>query len=133
MATLAWNDFRHLELDHGVSGMGAVCHTVNPRLSTEDIAFIMTDAKDFISSTFFVCGAADRDRAGGGRLRSLGRASDRRPGMTDVALALGMRLYCYETLLAEADDDYAWPEFDENTASALCYTSGTTGRPKGAL
>ncbi len=44
-----------------------------------------------------------------------------------------MRLYCYETLLAEADEDYAWPEFDENTASALCYTSGTTGRPKGVL
>ncbi len=54
-------------------------------------------------------------------------------GMKDVALAPGMRLYCYETLLAEADEDYAWPEFDENTASALCYTSGTTGRPKGVL
>ena len=53
--------------------------------------------------------------------------------MTDVALAPGMSLYCYETLLAEADEDYAWPEFDENTASALCYTSGTTGRPKGVL
>ena len=53
--------------------------------------------------------------------------------MKDVALAPGMRLYCYETLLAEADEDYSWPEFDENTASALCYTSGTTGQPKGVL
>jgi acyl-CoA synthetase (AMP-forming)/AMP-acid ligase II len=54
-------------------------------------------------------------------------------GMKDVPLPSGMSLYCYETLLAEADEDYAWPEFDENTASALCYTSGTTGRPKGVL
>ena len=53
--------------------------------------------------------------------------------MPEVKLAPGMRLYAYETLMAEADEDYVWPEFDENTASALCYTSGTTGRPKGVL
>ena len=79
VATLAWNDFRHLELYYGVSGMGAVCHTVNPRLSAEDIAFIMTDAKDSHSLRgSFLCGASHRDRAGGELLRSRCRASDRR-------------------------------------------------------
>src|SRR5271166_2122549 len=118
VATLAWNDYRHLELYYGVSGMGAVCHTVNPRLSADDIAFILTDAQDciiFADPSFAVVLLADAK------------------GMKDIELAPGMRLYCYETLLAEADEDYVWPEFDENTASALCYTSGTTGRPKGVL
>ena len=79
VATLAWNDFRHLELYYGVSGMGAVCHTVNPRLSAEDIAFIMTDAEDcilFADPSF--ARAYRRDCAGGERLRSRRRAADRR-------------------------------------------------------
>src|ERR1700685_391379 len=134
VATLAWHDFRHLELYYGVSGMGAGCHTVNTRLSTEDIAFIMTDAKDSIlfADPSFAAVLSEIAPAVSSCVRAVVLLTDE-SGMKDVALAPGMRLYCYETLLAEADEDYSWPEFDENTASALCYTSGTTGQPKCVL
>ena len=132
VATLAWNDFRHLELYYGVSGMGAVCHTVNPRLSVDDIAFIMTDAEDRIlfADPSFAALLAEIAPAVSSSIRAVVLLTNA-AGMRKVALAPGVGLHCYETLLAEADEDYAWPEFDENTASALCYTSGTTGRPKG--
>ena len=134
VATLAWNDYRHLELYYGVSGMGAVCHTVNPRLSPDDIAFIIDDAKDcaIFADPSFVALLAEIAPKVNSFVRSVVLLTDA-AGMPDVKLAPGMRLYCYETLMAEADEDYVWPEFDENTASALCYTSGTTGRPKGVL
>ena len=134
VATLAWNDFRHLELYYGVSGMGAVCHTVNPRLSADDITFIMEDAEDCVifADPSFAALLAEIAPAISATVRGVVLLTDE-AGMAEVALAPGMRLYCYETLMAEADEDYAWPEFDENTASALCYTSGTTGRPKGVL
>src|ERR1700722_17822756 len=88
VATLAWNDFRHLELYYGVSGMGAVCHTVNPRLSADDIAFIMTDPS-------FAALLAEIAPAVNSCVRSVVLLSDA-AGMKDVALAPGMRLYCYE-------------------------------------
>jgi acyl-CoA synthetase (AMP-forming)/AMP-acid ligase II len=134
VATLAWNDYRHLELYYGVSGMGAVCHTVNPRLSADDIAFIIDDAKDcaIFADPSFVSLLAEIAPKVNSFVRSVVLLTDE-AGMPEAKLAPGMRLYCYETLMAEADEDYAWPEFDENTASALCYTSGTTGRPKGVL
>jgi fatty-acyl-CoA synthase len=131
IATLAWNDFRHLELYYGVSGMGAVCHTVNPRLSADDIAFIMTDAQDCVlfADPSFAALIAEIGPAIASCVRAVVLLTNAE-AMKDVALPPGMRLYCYETLLAETNEDYAWPEFDENTASALCYTSGTTGRPR---
>ncbi len=134
VATLAWNDFRHLELYYGVSGMGAVCHTVNPRLSADDIAYIMRDAEDCVlfADPSFASLLAEIAPAICGSVRSVVLLTEP-AGMKDVPLAAGMRLHCYETLMVEADEDYVWPEFDENTASALCYTSGTTGRPKGVL
>jgi fatty-acyl-CoA synthase len=134
VATLAWNDYRHLELYYGVSGMGAVCHTVNPRLSADDIAFIMDDARDCVIFADPSFAALLKEIAPSVKsfVRSVVLLTDE-AGMPEVKLAPGMRLYAYETLMAEADEDYVWPEFDENTASALCYTSGTTGRPKGVL
>ena len=114
--------------------MGAVCHTVNPRLSADDIAFIMTDARDCIlfADPSFAALLTETAPAIASCVHAVVLLTDA-AGMKDVALAPSMRLHCYETLLAEADEDYVWPDFDENTASALCYTSGTTGRPKGVL
>ncbi|MGA8716319.1 MAG: long-chain-fatty-acid--CoA ligase, partial [Roseiarcus sp.] len=134
VATLAWNDYRHLELYYGVSGMGAVCHTVNPRLSADDISFIMDDARDCVifADPSFAALLTEIAPSVNSFVRAVVLLTDE-AGMPEVALPPGMRLHAYETLMAEADEDYVWLEFDENTASALCYTSGTTGRPKGVL
>ncbi len=133
VATLAWNNYRHLELYYAVSGMGAICHTVNPRLALEDVAYIMQHAEDgivfadlsFIELVEQVVPLAPSLRA----VIVLADASE----MPAPRLPAGVSLYCYEDLMQSADEDYVWPVFDENTASALCYTSGTTGKPKGVL
>jgi acyl-CoA synthetase (AMP-forming)/AMP-acid ligase II len=134
VATLAWNSHRHLELYYAVSGMGAVCHTVNPRLALDDIAYIVNHAEDVVlfSDTSFAGLVAALAPLVRDSVRAVVMMTDA-AAMPDVALAPGMSLACYETLMAAAAADYDWPEFDENTASALCYTSGTTGRPKGVL
>jgi 3-(methylthio)propionyl---CoA ligase len=134
VGTLAWNDYRHLEIYYATSGMQAICHTINPRLASDDIAYIINHAGD--SVLFVDPGFAPLIGNIAAKLTDTVRAVVL---MTDAAsmpaldLPAGMQLHCYDTLIAAADDDYAWPSFDENTASALCYTSGTTGRPKGVL
>jgi len=134
VGTLAWNGFRHLELFYGVSGSGAVCHTINPRLATDDVAYIAQDGGDVVlfadlSFSGLVQHIAPRLT---GALRAVvmlcGPAE-----MPILTLPPGMALLCYESLMAASDDTYVWPDFDENAASALCYTSGTTGKPKGVL
>ena len=129
VGTLAWNGYRHLELYYGVSGMGAVCHTINPRLFPEQLVYIVEHAGDgflFVDLTFVPLVQQLLPRLGA------------RPGvvvMTDRAHmppALPDAL-CYEELVAAEDGDYRWPELDERAAASLCYTSGTTGNPKGAL
>ncbi len=134
VATLAMNSDRHLELYYAVSGMGAICHTINPRLAPADIAFIVSHAEDgvlFVDACFApLVAAIAPDLAS--VLRAvvvLAEPEDMKP----LALPPGMALHCYETLLADARDEPDWPVFDENTASGLCYTSGTTGKPKGVL
>ena len=130
IATLAWNGYRHVEIYYGVSGMGAVCHTINPRLFPEQIIYIVNHAEDkyiFTDLTFVPL------------LEKIIGQIPKVKGfviMTDEATMPQTTLpnvICYENLLAGADDDYQWPEFDERTASSLCYTSGTTGNPKGVL
>jgi fatty-acyl-CoA synthase len=133
VATLAWNGFRHIEVYYAAPGMGAMYHTINPRLSTDDIAFIIEDAQDtilFADPSFapLVTALAPRIPSVKAVVIMTGAAD-----MPDLPLAPGIALHCYEDLIDAADDDYAWPEFDENTASGLCYTSGTTGKPKGVL
>jgi fatty-acyl-CoA synthase len=134
IGTLAWNGYRHLELYWAVSGIGAICHTINPRLAHDDIAYIATDAGDSVifvdlGLTHILTAIASEIAACVCDVVVLAEMAE----MPDIVLPAGMRLHCYETLMAGADDDYAWPEFDETSASALCYTSGTTGRPKGVL
>jgi 3-(methylthio)propionyl---CoA ligase len=134
IGTLAWNDYRHLEVYYATSGMQAICHTINPRLALDDIAYIINHAGD--SLLFADPGFAPLICAIAGKIKDSVRAvvmMTDAAGMPVLDLPGGMRLHCYDDLMKAADDDYAWPSFDENTASALCYTSGTTGRPKGVL
>jgi acyl-CoA synthetase (AMP-forming)/AMP-acid ligase II len=131
VATLAWNGYRHLELYYAVSGSGAVMHTVNPRLHPEQIAYIVNHAEDqylFFDLTFLPL--VEAVAAHCKTVKGFVLMSDRAhmPPATKIA-----NLLCYEDLIASSSDDYAWPLFDENSAATLCYTSGTTGNPKGAL
>ena len=131
VATLAWNGYRHFELYYAISGIGAVCHTINPRLSPEQFTYIVNHAEDQV--LFFDTTFAPIVEKMAPSLKSLKHYV----AMTDAehmpALAGIGTVHCYETLLAAASERIVWPEFDENAAAALCYTSGTTGEPKGAL
>ena len=134
VGTLAWNDYRHLETYYATSGMQAICHTINPRLAPDDIAYIINHAGDrvlFVDPGFapLIGNIAAKVTDS---VRDIVVMTDA-ASMPALDLPAAIRLHCYDDLMAAADDDYAWPGFDENTASALCYTSGTTGRPKGVL
>lgn len=134
VTTLAWNSFRHMELYYGISGTGAICHTVNPRLSADDVAYILNDAADrllFADASFVPLIEAAAPKLAG-HLRGVVMLCEPQD-MPAVSLPAGIDLLCYETLMDAADEDFTWPSFDERTAANLCYTSGTTGRPKGTL
>jgi fatty-acyl-CoA synthase len=131
VATLAWNGYRHMEIYYAVSGSGAVLHTMNPRLFPEQIAYIINHAEDqylFFDLTFLplIEAIAAHCKVIKGFILMCDR--DRMPVETKVD-----NLMCYEELIEAQSGDYAWPLFDENSAATLCYTSGTTGHPKGAL
>ena len=131
VATLAWNGHRHMELYYAVSGSGAVLHTLNPRLHPEQLAYIVQHAEDSVlcfDMTFLPLVEAVAPHLKGVRhyIAMTSRAHMPAAGKLDGLL-------CYEDLLEAASDAYEWPSFDENCASSLCYTSGTTGNPKGVL
>jgi 3-(methylthio)propionyl---CoA ligase len=130
VGTIAWNGYRHLETYYAVSGMGAVIHTINPRLFPEQIAWIIQHAADHVLMF---------------DLTFVPLIEKLAPQLTSVRAFVVMsdhahcptanipNLLYYEDLINAESDDYIWPSFDENTASSLCYTSGTTGNPKGVL
>jgi fatty-acyl-CoA synthase len=131
VATLAWNGYRHMELYYAVSGMGAVLHTLNPRLHPDQVVYIADHAEDkvlFVDLTFLPLVEAVAARLK--TVRHVVLMTDRAhmPAASKIE-----RLLCYEELVEAQDDAYDWPAFDENHASSLCYTSGTTGNPKGVL
>jgi len=130
VGTLAWNDHRHLELYYALSGSGIVCHTINPRLFPEQVAYIVNHAEDrYLFVDALIMPLIEK-------LAAHFKTVEGIVVMTDEAHMPATQLdnvICYETLIADESDEFEWPEFDENTASSLCYTSGTTGNPKGVL
>ena len=133
VATLAWNGYRHLELYYAISGIGAVCHTINPRLFPEQLIYIVNHAEDvalFYDTTF--APLVEKLRPAFKTLRHVVAMTDAARMPAEPAATLKDQL-CYETLMAKAAPLAEWPDLDENTAAALCYTSGTTAEPKGAL
>jgi len=130
VATMAWNSERHVEAWFGIMGNGAICHTLNPRLYSEQLDYIINHAEDdiiFVDLTFVPILEALKDRLGTVRKYIVLTDAGHMP-QTSLPNAVA-----YEDWIAAVDDDYRWKEFDENTAAALCYTSGTTGNPKGVL
>jgi len=130
VATLAWNTWRHLESWYGILGIGAVYHTVNPRLFTDQIVWIINHAEDRMVMTDLTF------------LPILEKLADRIPTIERTIVfcdgahmpATSLRnAVPYEDWIAEVDGDFSWKSFDENTAAGMCYTSGTTGNPKGVL
>lgn len=131
VATLAWNGYRHFELYYAIAGIGAVCHTINPRLFPEQITYIANHAQDtalFFDLTFLPL--VEKVAPSLKTIKTYALMTDREHMPANGTLP---GLLCYEGLLAEMDSAFTWPEFDEKAACALCYTSGTTGEPKGVL
>ena len=130
IGTFAWNGYRHLEIYYGSSGSARVCHTINPRLFADQLRYIINHAQDqvvFFDTSFLPLIEA---------LHAQCPTVKHWICMTDASNMpqnSTIKLECYETLLAQESGEYEWPTFDERAASSLCYTSGTTGNPKGAL
>ncbi|GLC65108.1 hypothetical protein PLESTF_000247400 [Pleodorina starrii] len=153
VATLAWNTSRHMEAWYGIMGSGAICHTLNPRLSPKDLTFIANDAQDeLILADATMLPLLGKVLPGVPSIRTVVLLTDRlnMPSPAAVAAALGPSLagagagggvavHCYEELLGEAAavpgglEAFRWVQVDENDACGMCYTSGTTGNPKGVL
>jgi fatty-acyl-CoA synthase len=131
VATLAWNGYRHLELYFGVSGSGRVLHTINPRLHPDQIAWIANHAEDQVlcfDMTFLPIIQAIHSKCSTVRQWVAMCDVDKLPADTGIP-----NLLSYEAWIGNQSTDYQWPSFDENSASSMCYTSGTTGNPKAAL
>eukprot|EP00878_Enallax_costatus_P015485 GHUV01016220.1.p1 GENE.GHUV01016220.1~~GHUV01016220.1.p1 ORF type:complete len:332 (+),score=59.55 GHUV01016220.1:178-1173(+) len=138
VATLAWNTTRHLEAWYGTMGLGAITHTLNPRLSDNDIAYIANHGEDkIILCDYTLLPVVERIAKDLPKLQGVIILTDRQH-MPDPLPQLPVPVMCYEQLLDDVvhqlhSEGFQWPTFDENSPAGLCYTSGTTGNPKGVL
>src|SRR5262245_53865947 len=131
VATMAWNGYRHVEIWYGLMGLGAVVHTLNPRLFLDQLSYIINHAEDkwvFLDLSFIQILEAMSDRLH--KVRGYVVMTDKEHMPSHCQLK---QLVCYESLIEEGDAEFEWPRFDENTACGMCYTSGTTGHPKGVV
>ena len=131
VASLAWNGYRHMELYFGVPGSGRVLHTLNPRLHPDQMVWIINHAEDKVvcfDMTFLPLVQATHAKCPTVKTWVALCDADKLPADSGIP-----GLQSYEAWIGAQKADYAWPQFDENTAAAMCYTSGTTGNPKGAL
>jgi len=131
VASIAWNGYRHLEMYFGVSGSGRVLHTINPRMHPEQIAWVVNHAQDQVvcfDMTFLPIVKAIHAKCPSVRHWVALCDADKLPADSGIP-----HLSSYEAMLSVQSVSYTWPELDENTASSMCYTSGTTGNPKAAL
>ncbi|MFT6032463.1 MAG: acyl-CoA synthetase (AMP-forming)/AMP-acid ligase II [Arenicella sp.] len=129
VGTMAWNDYRHMEAYYGIACSGAICHTVNPRLFPEQLVYIINHAEDqflMVDPMFVPLLEAISEQI---TIKAIIVMADEE-SMPETTLA---NVHCYETLLAAESSDFDWPALDEQSACSLCYTSGTTGNPKGVL
>ena len=133
IGTLAWNGYRHLELYYATSSSGLICHTMNPRLHHDQIAYIVNHAEDKI--IFVDLNIVDLIKLAAPSFKSVKAIvvmTDSK-NMIDLELSNGIEVLCYEDFIDKKPIEFDWPNLDEKTASSLCYTSGTTGNPKGVL
>ena len=131
IATMAWNGYRHMEIWYGLMGLGAVVHTLNPRLFADQLDYIINHAEDqwlFLDLTFVPILEAIQDKVPGIKGYIIMTDAAHMPAETSLN-----NVICYEELIAAGDAGFDWPKLDENTACGMCYTSGTTGNPKGAV
>ncbi len=133
VGTLAWNGYRHLELYYATSSSGLICHTLNPRLHHDQISYIVNHAEDKILFVDLnIAPLLEEASKNFSSVQAVVVMTDKK-NMIDLNVPKDIKILCYEEFIEKESDEFHWPELDERTASSLCYTSGTTGNPKGVL
>jgi fatty-acyl-CoA synthase len=133
VGTLAWNGYRHLEIYYATSSSGLVCHTINPRLHPDQISYIVNHAEDKVLCVDLnILPLVEKACKDFKTVKTLIVMTDK-SNMTNIKLNDNIKVFCYEDFIKDHSNAFRWPVLDEKTASSLCYTSGTTGNPKGVL